>query len=402
MRNLCNGFVLLCAIFGNSIVGQSTESKRVVVVLMVKNEALVLEKTLDPLIHGGLAQFLIYDTGSNDSTPKIAQDYLESSGIKEYKIIEEPFINFGESRTKALRHAEDFFPHAKFMLMLDAEWYMENVTELLSFCATECDDDVDLYLIRLINGSDEFYVPRLIKTGRNICFSGKIHEAPIVSCSRPLDVPVYFRYEPGTYGREKSAQRFNRDLSILLEEYENNPTDSRTAFYLAQTYDSLCQFEDAFEFYTRRTRLHGWDEEDFMAWYRRGKVAAILYQQTNDQDWLARMIHSYECAWQKRPSRIEPAVALAELYIKEDNMRLAYVILKEIFDYAYPDKDILFTERNKYDFKRYELLSICSWYVGDYELGKRATIRALRYSPELAYLHRNLALHTLKLELCNG
>lgn len=398
MKYIYQIFLFLLLLLSSSIFATTPHADQIVVVLMVKNEALVLEKTLDPLVFGGLTNFFIYDTCSDDETTKIAQQYFESHNIKEYKIIEEPFINFGESRTKALRYAETFFPDAQFMLMLDAEWYMDNVATMVSFCASENDDAVDLYLIRIIGGQDEFYVPRLIKTKRNISFSGKIHEAPIVSCSRMLDPLICFRYEPTKYGREKTGQRFKRDLSILQEEYENDPTSPRTTFYLAQTYDSLCQFEDAFKFYKLRTELHGSDEENFMAWYRCGKMASILYQQTSDEDWLARAIQSYETAWQKRLSRIEPAVALAELHIREGTMQLAYLILKEVFDYDYPKDDFLFIEGDKYHFKRYELLSICAWYVGDYALGKKAALKALQHNRELSYLHRNLALYVMKLE----
>lgn len=398
MRKLSNTILYLCMLFCLYGFSKNIENKSVVCVLMVKNEAQVMEKTLDPIVNGGITDFLIYDTGSTDDTVQITQRYFETHNITEYKIIQESFVNFGESRTKALRYAESFFPDARFMLMLDAEWYMEGVQKLLIFCEFENDLLVDLYSIRLVSGKEEFYVPRLIKTGRSISFSGKIHEAPIVSCSKQLDASIWFRYEPTKYGREKTVERHNRDLAILLEEYEQDPTNPRTTFYLAQTYDSLCLFDEAFKFYTNRTKLCGWDEENFMSWYRRGKMASILYQQTNDQDWLARAIQSFERAWQERPTRIEPAVALAELLIKEGNMRSAYIILKEIFNYKYPETDILFTEPHTYSFKRYELSSICAWYVSDYTLGKEAALRALQYDSELPYLHRNLALYIMKLE----
>ena len=42
-----------------------------VAVLMVKNEAHCIEKTLEPLADGGINDFFILDTGSTDGTPEI-------------------------------------------------------------------------------------------------------------------------------------------------------------------------------------------------------------------------------------------------------------------------------------------------------------------------------------------
>jgi len=46
-----------------------------VVVLMVKNEALVIKETLQPFVDGGVTDFLIFDTGSTDGTQKVAQEF---------------------------------------------------------------------------------------------------------------------------------------------------------------------------------------------------------------------------------------------------------------------------------------------------------------------------------------
>jgi hypothetical protein len=380
---------------------QTTDTTKndLVVVLMVKNEAENITQTLVPFMEAGISSFFIYDTGSSDGTETIAREYFDMHNITTYKIISEPFVDFSTSRNKALRYTEQFFPNHTFMLMPDAEWYIYDTEKLVTFCKQELNNETEIYTVRLVTGSLEFYTPRLLRMHKNIQFHGKIHEAPISSI-RSQNIPenIFFVYAPSKQGKNKSATRWERDLVILQEEYDNNPHDPRTVFYLAQTYDCLQNLEKAFEYYTKRAEMNGWDEENYIAWHYRGKTATALYRTTNDTDWLSRAMQSYEHAWNLRPSRIEAAVNLAELYINKNQMQLAYLILREIFEYPYPKNDLLFIEKDAYTFRRYELLSICAWYVNDYKIGKTATIRALLHNQELSYLQRNLALHILKLE----
>ena len=49
-------------------------------------------------------------------------------------IMEEPFVDFATSRNRALDLAEQIFVNNSFLLMLDAEWYTHNVSELIDFC----------------------------------------------------------------------------------------------------------------------------------------------------------------------------------------------------------------------------------------------------------------------------
>ena len=47
-----------------------------VAVLMVKNEAPVMEMTLQPLVDAGITDYLIYDTGSTDNTIQVTNDFF--------------------------------------------------------------------------------------------------------------------------------------------------------------------------------------------------------------------------------------------------------------------------------------------------------------------------------------
>jgi len=355
---------LITCTVGASNNGNLEKKTNIVIVLMVKNEADVICKTLEPFVASGFDQFFIYDTGSTDNTQQIAINYFNQNNIKHYHIAEEPFINFADSRNRALRLTEEFFPENNFMLMLDAEWYTTNPEILTNFCKEHEHDMTPAYLMRIVLGDAECYTPRLLRMHQNVCFKGKVHEIPDVRYCGRVNPEVYFTYAPSQYGREKSFARWKRDAEILLKEHEENKTDSRTAFYLAQTYECLSMHKEAFNYYTKRTELVGSLEEDSVAWYRRGKMAEKLYEETEDSDWYATAIQSYIHSWNMYQYRIEPAVHLARLFISEQEFKPAYLILKEIFNTPYPtpDKAVLILEKPIYEFIRYELMSICAWY----------------------------------------
>jgi len=86
----------------------------------------------------------------------------------------------------------------------------------------------------------------------------------------------YFEWRPAQKGQAKSAQRWQRDRDLLLKSYAQNPFDARTLFYLAQTYECLGDWENAYIFYEKRAAIHGWDEENFMTQFRLGTVAEHL------------------------------------------------------------------------------------------------------------------------------
>ena len=74
----------------------------------------------------------------------------------------------------------------------------------------------------------------------------------------------------------RAAQRPNElllaaqmDLPLLLKEHQSNPADTRTVFYLAQTYELIEDTETALAMYQRRIRMGGWQQEVFESHFRR-------------------------------------------------------------------------------------------------------------------------------------
>ena len=64
------------------------------------------------------------------------------------------------------------------------------------------------------------------------------------------------------------------DLPLLLKEHERNPADTRTVFYLGQTYDLIGDMHNALATYQKRIDMGGWQQEVFESHLRRVRHSA--------------------------------------------------------------------------------------------------------------------------------
>ena len=370
-----------------------------VIVLMVKNEEESIVATLKPYVEAGVQSYLIFDTGSTDQTIELAKNYLKENNITSWYIEQEPFVDFATSRNRGLELAQEKFPNAAFMLMPDAEWYLNNTEGLLDYCKKHVDDKVNCYLVRITNPAIDFHTPRLIRCNKNVKFVGAVHEVPNVSTRAKVPENIFFYLNPTARGAQKSQARYSRDLELLLKDYRQDKTNSRACFYLAQTYHCLGDLPNAYKYYKKRTKLNGWDEENYMAYYRLAQVTEELSKINNKQEnikfnkkWQEALKYFLK-AHTKLPRRAEPLVKIAEHYLYQNNFPLAYLFAKRAIEIPYPANDVLFIDKDLYVYKRYELLSRCAWYIGEFEVGEEAAIKAIKAKPDLPHLQFNLKFY---------
>lgn len=354
-------------------------------VIMVKNEESVIGKTLQPFVDAGIKDFFVFDTGSTDDTVNVTKQFFKKNNLNGV-IAQEPFIDFCTSRNRALKLAEQAFPNAAFMIMPDAEWYLKNAHILLDFCQKHVNDDFDLYGVRIINTSNLDYLnQRLFKCGKNGHFQGAVHEYSMGYEGPTVPLEVYFEWAPTPQGVEKSRGRWMRDRDILIREHNKDPQDPRTVFYLAQTYECLGDQENARLWYEKRTEMFGFDEERYVAHCRLARIYETL------GNW-PRALELDLKAYSERPHRAESLIHIALHYYTDNKHPLCYLFSRHAAEMPYPSKDILFIEKNLYDFTRYDLLGVGAWHMGDLTRGRNAVLQALQARPYDTHLLRNLVL----------
>jgi tetratricopeptide (TPR) repeat protein len=357
-----------------------------VVVLMVKDEATAIVPTLQPFVDAGIDAYSILDTGSTDDTVTITKNFFENNHIKHGYIDQQAFIDFATSRNFALQCAEKNFPDADFFLMIDADWYMQNVHDLLKFCLMQRNASDPTYLVRIANENSEFYVDRLIRPGRGVQFIGTVHEGLNVVATTKAPYNAFFVWGWSEYSIQKSKKRWVRDKDLLEEELKKKPGNPRILFYLAQTYACLGEWDKACEYYHKRCTVNGWDEENYMARYQ----LAEAYTAQNQWD---KALCYYLEAYAMRSTRAEPLIKIAEYYLEHNNFAASFLFAKAALEIPYPTTDSLMVEKKLYDYVRYDIMGRCAWYVGQFDTGRTAVLQALTVKPDAPHLIKNLSFY---------
>jgi len=347
--------------------------------LMVKNEKKRLHVSLNSIIDFA-DSLVIFDTGSTDNTIEICREFSEKNNIP-LRLKEGSFVNFSVSRNESLDFA-DSFEDIDYLLLLDTNDELRNGQQLRK-CAEEYVDNKStgfLVCQEWFSGSyDKYFNVRFIKAHQKWRYIGSVHEYIKTSDEENDKHPIVklpdsiILYQDRTQDDDKSGKRFTRDKELLYEDYKKDPTEPRTVFYLAQTCSCLNQIDDAFFYYKIRATLEGFQEEKFHAYLRSGELSQKL-----GHDWHDSFIW-YMKAFE-HSQRIEPLLFISIYYINIKFWVLAYTYLKLACNLPYPKEAILFVNKNDYDYKRWHLMGIVAYYVGQYVDGKNACLIAIEYA----------------------
>ena len=374
--------------YSNLIFTTSEKSPLLVVTIMIKNEAKVIEATLEPFLKAGVQHYLVLDTGSTDNTVKIVQNLFKKYKIQHGHIMQEPFVNFAVSRNFALESAEKIFPDAIFLFMIDAEWYMHNVPGLLEFCEKYKNNPSKAFLIKRVFLGHKMidYGSFLFKAHQNVRYFGAVHET--INQIGDIKIPddVYLVINPSKEGGANSARRWHRDLDILLKEHEKNPNNLRTIFYLGQTNACLKNYDQALFWYGKRCKKNTHDEENYKAHYRMG----LIYEQLNN--W-PQALKFYFKAYNIRPQRIDSLILIAQHFLNIQAYQAAFLLANYITTLPVSDQERFASLPEMHDFTLYDILAQAAWRVGEYEIGRKAVLKTLDYDSSRTTLRNNLKLY---------
>jgi glycosyltransferase involved in cell wall biosynthesis len=341
--------LLLCLAFVLPLSG--AEKKTVCLNMIVKNETAVITRCLEsvkPIID----YWVIVDTGSSDGTQELIKTYMKDIPGE---LHERPWKNFEHNRNEALELARG---KADYLLIMDAD-------DMLEFDPgfTMPPLSAGAYRVSIKYGGMSYTRLQLIATHLPWKWKGVIHEVLTCDAAHQVDSIDQMRYVVrGGGARSQDPQKFLKDAMVLEEALKNDPTSTRYTFYLAQSYRDAGEKEKSLSWYEKRVAMGGWEEEVFWS------LLQIAQLQQSLKKPIETVIETYYRAHRLRPHRSEPIYHLAEIFNQQGRNDLAYEIIKsKKFIKAPTQKDVLFVQDWIDDYGLLFQLSICSYYVGEYQ-----------------------------------
>lgn len=352
---------------------------KIVAILMIRNESRILERCLNALV-GIVDAFAIHDTGSTDTTCDIAREFLQehtgSLTTTEWK-------DFGTNRTKSFESAKQLVdalqwnPEETYGLLLDADMVFVAGT-LKQETLTEKG-----YSLIQTNGNLEYPNCRLIRMDYAWKCLGVTHEY--------WDGPTKFLPKSVAYIDDRNdggckSDKFERDARLLEQGLQDEPTNVRYMFYLAQTYHSLGRYKDSISMYKKRIGSGGWFEEVWYSHYMIAKCYLSLGDPIRFEAWMLR-------AYKYRPERAETMYSLTKHFRETGDHYKAYGYLQKGRQIPKPT-DALFLENNIYSGAFDYEATILDYYVDRKRDGLRGSMSYILRDPPNSYnVQTNMAFY---------
>jgi hypothetical protein len=307
--------------------------------LMIKNESKIIERCISRALEH-VDAISILDTGSTDNTVEICNDFLKKCG-KPFKISVEPFKNFGFNRTVSFEKTVELCNELgwnadkTYAMAVDADMIIKPSNEFKNFKM-----ELPGYTVIQQNGTLKYYNCRFMRCSYNWKCIGATHEYWGGDPTNKIPYEIFYIDDINDGGCK--ADKFERDIRLLTEDLVKDPDNTRTYFYLAQSYKDSGQFEKAIANYRKRIELGGWYEEVWQAHYQIAKCYECLKLPEEMELWALK-------AFKYHPRRAEPLYLLTTYFKNSYEHFKAYQYYLKGRDIPFPKDDVLFVEYSLYD-----------------------------------------------------
>ncbi len=338
---------------------------RIVLCMIAGNEERIIERCLRaalPHVDGW-----VICTNGTDGTHDIVDRIAVAA--RPGLLARHAWSDFGSNRTAAVEAASRWVadqaassgwdPATTYLLILDADMilHVDPTFRRAALCEPH-------YEIDAIGGAAAGQRARLLRLSHRWRCLGVVRErwgANRGAPPRRLD-GVRIAVMKGVHARE---DRLARNIRLLARGVEEEPGNVRYMLDLAEAYFESGQNESAIYWYARREEAGGHEEECWYCQVRQG-VARLRLGQT--ELGAGVLLAAYE----RRPTRAEPLVALARHYRERGQNRVAFMLAQQAATIAFPAADSVGVERETYRSAALEEIAITAFYNGRRDEGLRA------------------------------
>lgn len=345
-------------------------------VMIVRNEARRISDVLASY-RSHIDAWTILDTGSTDGTQDLIRGEL--AGIPG-TLYEEPFVDFATSRNRAL---ELHGTSTVFSIMPNGD-VLSGGAELVSFLEAHKGDHAGAYRVRIVPG--HYYHPLVMRTGAGWRYKWRTHECAMGPNAGSQIPGVTVLRDRGSRTDAEWRQRWERDLVLLNQDREADPSDPRPYFYLGQTHECLGQHAEALPFFEQRAKMGGYFDEVYEAKFRIAKMKDKL-----GRPW-AEIQQAYLEAYAHDPRRAEPLYAISQYWYDKGIHSVSCLFSAVAAEMPKPPTD-LFLDEDVYTWKAADRAAISSFYAGHKQDGRDFAEQAVSYRPNDERLRANRAFY---------
>lgn len=184
------------------------------------------------------------------------------------------------------------------------------------------------------------------------------------------------------------ADKYIRDIRLLKDAIRSDPKNHRYWFYLGNSYKNSGAFRDAIDAYKKRIDMQGWVEEIFMSYLYMGECYELL-------DDRASALFAYMQGFHVLPTRSETLYRACVLTRKMGLHHVSRMLAVQGKKIPLPTYPALFLETQVYNYLFDEEISIYSWYIHDYDTGRKACEKIIQ-NPHIDSARKDLAKSNLK------
>lgn len=318
--------------------------------MIVRDESAIIERCLESVCKF-VDTYCIVDTGSKDDTPSKIVRFFSDKGLNG-KLFHVPFIDFATNRTDCLERAKVM---ADYVLVMDAD--EEFVDDGLGFDYAKHNLTADWYSVKY-SGDFLYTYPVLFNSKAEVVYHGMTHEYPVLKKKYVgvTEVADFFTIVHHADGGTR-AEKYKRDIKLLKASIERDPYDTRSMFYLANSYYDINEELLAIETYIKRIEMPGgyMSEKYFciirlvQLYLKRGKVSEALY-------------HVFESMGDV-PDRLDILYYMGVYYYDHNNYEAAFFFLYKIANAPLPS-DLFFIDKPIYEYLASFYCGLAAYYTG--------------------------------------
>ena len=246
--------------------------------MIVKNEETMLERCLSS-IKDIADEIIIVDTGSTDGTMEIARNFTDKIYFHQWE------DNFSKARNHSISYAS-----GDWILIIDADEELvgEDIPILKKALQDPHVDAISFQVInqyRHVSTESRLIGERIIRNNGIIRYEGRVHNRLVgINDARRRYYPIRLLHFGYGLSEESNLKKFDRTVSLLKKDLEENPLNPLTHHYLSCSYFGSGYFTEAREHSMQAISLAAKQNNSHSAFFWTRYIAAMSHYHFKDYD----------------------------------------------------------------------------------------------------------------------